>query len=122
MVLLTDSTVVNPGATDGYVAAIRRDVSDLELALWVVALGALVMDVALTIYGLSIGLVERNPVVRGALESYGPVILVLAKAVAVAVALAFRVTWPRYAVFPPLALAVPWTLAAGVNLVVIASA
>jgi len=106
-------------------SAVDRDasgVSDVELVIWTVALVALVLDTALTLYGLSIGLVERNPVVRAGLDAHGPVVLLVAKVAAVAVALAFRVSWPRLGLLAPLSLAVPWCLAVGINVAVIASA
>ncbi|PSQ29430.1 hypothetical protein BRD06_03035 [Halobacteriales archaeon QS_9_67_15] len=79
------------------------------------------LDVVLTAYGLSIGLVERNPLMRQALNAFGVAALVFAKAAAVAVALGFRVVWPEYALLAPIGLAVPWTIAVLVNAALIAS-
>jgi hypothetical protein len=38
-------------------------VSDLELLLWALVGWALMLDIVLTAYGLSIGLAERNPLI-----------------------------------------------------------
>lgn len=89
--------------------------------MWLVVCWTVVLDVGLTAYGLSIGLVERNPVMRHALDSVGLVALVAAKAVAVAYAVVFRLAWPEYAVFAPLGLAIPWVLVVVYNVVLLAS-
>jgi len=96
-------------------------VSDLELLLWFVVGSALVLDVGLTAYGLSNGFVERNPVMRQALDTIGIAALFVAKFAALGIAVGFRVTWPEYALVAPLGLAVPWTLAALYNAVLLAS-
>lgn len=95
--------------------------SPLEQALWLVVLGAMVLDIATTAYGLSIGLVERNPAVRWALDAFGLAALPALKAGAVVIALACRRAWPAHAVVVPLGLAVPWSLAVGINLALILS-
>ena len=96
-------------------------VSDLEFALWVVVCSTLVLDIGLTAYGLSNGLVERNPVMREALDSIGLAALFIAKFAALGIALGFRLAWPEYSLVAPLGLAVPWTLAAAYNAVLLAS-
>jgi hypothetical protein len=111
----TDATVRE------YLGTSSGSVSDLELLLWVLVCWALLLDVVLTAYGLSIGLVERNPLMRQALNAFGVAALVFAKAAAVAVALGFRVVWPEYALLAPIGLAVPWTIAVLVNAALIAS-
>ncbi|PSP68879.1 hypothetical protein BRC79_05265 [Halobacteriales archaeon QH_8_67_27] len=111
----TDATVRE------YLGTSSGSVSDLELLLWVLVCWALLLDVVLTAYGLSIGLVERNPLMRQALNVFGVAALVFAKAAAVAVALGFRVVWPEYALLAPIGLAVPWTIAVLVNAALIAS-
>lgn len=114
----TSLAVVGP---DDGIGAVLGHVSDLELALWGVVVGALVLDVATTTYGLSVGLVERNPAMRLALDSFGLVSLVVAKTGAVAFALAVRYVWPECALVVPLGLAVPWLFATGINIAVILS-
>jgi hypothetical protein len=96
-------------------------VSDLELVLWLVVCTTLVLDVALTAYGLSNGFVERNPVMREALDSLGLAALFIAKFAALGIAVGFRLAWPEYSLVAPLGLAVPWTLAAAYNAVLLAS-
>lgn len=103
------------------VDAAVESASDLELALWLVVVWTLVLDVALTVHGLSVGLAERNPVIQPAIHAVGPVALVLAKGAAVAVALALRAAFPRCALVVPLGLAIPWGLAALYNAVLLAS-
>jgi len=96
-------------------------VSDLEIVLWLVVSSALVLDVGLTAYGLSNGFVERNPVMREALDSIGIAALFVAKFAAVGIAVGFRLAWPEYSLVAPLGLAVPWTLAAAYNAVLLTS-
>lgn len=120
-ILLVDWTALEVFDSDEQLRLDLSGGSDLELVLWVVVFGALVSDIATTAYGLSIGLVEQNPVMRHALESFGLVSLAVAKVGAVAVALAVRAVWPEYALLAPLALAVPWVLAVGINVAVILS-
>ncbi|ELZ22508.1 hypothetical protein C475_18388 [Halosimplex carlsbadense 2-9-1] len=117
----TDPTAIDSSALDEYLGTVPGSVSDLELLLWVLVCWALVLDIVLTAYGLSIGLVERNPLMRQALETFGLAALGLAKAGAVAVALVFRFLWPEYAIVAPLGLAIPWILAVLINATLLAS-
>jgi len=96
-------------------------VSRLERALWCVVVVALVADVGLTAYGLSLGLVERNPIMRQALDVFGIAALAIGKGFALAVGLAVRARWPEYATVVPLGLALPWLVAAGINAALLAS-
>jgi hypothetical protein len=119
--VVTESVAVESSAVEEYLGAALGSVSDLELVLWVLVLWALVLDIVLTAYGLSIGLIERNPVMRQALELFGLAALGVAKVAAVALAVAFRVTWPGYALVAPLGLAVPWVFAVVFNAALLAS-
>lgn len=123
MILLvpTDWTAVEYLRPAERLDALFGSVSDLELALWLVVCSTLVLDVGLTAYGLSNGFVERNPVMRQALDSIGIAALFVAKFLAVGIALGFRVAWPEYALVAPLGLAVPWTLATVYNAALLAS-
>jgi len=94
----------------------------VERGLWLLVLVVSVLDIVTTSYGLSVGLVERNPLVRPALAEFGPAAFVVLKANAIAVGLVCRRLWPVCAVLAPLALAVTWLLAVGINLAVILSA
>jgi len=120
--VLVDLTALDVFDADDAVVAAFGNVSDLELLLWAVVLGAAATDIAVTTYGLSAGFVERNPAVRPAIEALGPAALVLAKAAAVGYALVVRYVWPQSALIVPVALAVPWLLATGISLAVILSA
>ncbi|MFB6160402.1 MAG: hypothetical protein ABEJ61_04395 [Haloferacaceae archaeon] len=95
-----------------------------ERLLWGVVLVTLLLDCVLTAYGLSIGLVERNPVAARLVARLGavPSFAVLKGGVLV-VALAGRRLLPdRYTPVVPLALALPWGVAVVVNAAVIARA
>lgn len=96
-------------------------VSSLELGLWLVVVVAMLLDIVTTAYGLSNGLVERNPVVRRALDTFGLAVLPVLKLAAVALGLACRRAWPACAYVVPVGLAVPWSVAVGVNLALILS-
>ncbi|MFC7194182.1 DUF5658 family protein [Halosimplex aquaticum] len=117
----TDPTAFDSSTIDEYLGAVSGSVSDLELLLWVLVCWALVLDIVLTAYGLSVGLVERNPLMRQALGAFGLSALALAKAAAVAVALVFRALWPEYALVAPIGLAIPWVLAVVFNAALLAS-
>jgi hypothetical protein len=93
----------------------------LEAVLWLVVLVAMVLDIVTTAYGLSVGLVERNPVVRAALDTFGVAALAGMKVGAVTLALVCRRAWPASALVVPLGLAIPWLLAVGINLALILS-
>lgn len=117
---LADWSPLDGGDADDGVASFAS-VSSVELGLWLVVLVAMLLDIATTAYGLSNGLVERNPFVRGALDTFGLAVLPVLKLGAVALALACRRAWPVCAHVVPLGLAVPWSLAAGINLALILS-
>jgi len=93
--------------------------ADHERALWVLLAVALVADGVLTWYGLERGLTEANPVMAAAmawLGVAGGIVLVKAGAVLVA-ALARASVSPATRPVVPLAMAIPWALAALINLV-----
>jgi hypothetical protein len=117
----TGPNLVDRSATVESLGVAVSSASDLELALWVLVFWTLVLDIGLTVYGLSVGLVERNPVMRHALDAVGLTALLVAKAAAVAIALGFRMAWPEYAIVAPLGLAVPWALAVVYNATLLAS-
>jgi hypothetical protein len=85
--------------------------------LWAVALAGLLLDVALTAYGLSLGLTELNPVARELMAAYSPVgAMVLLKAVALVVGGLGWLVVPRTArAVVPACLAVPWWIAVSIN-------
>lgn len=109
------------GGTAAGIGATRRRVARAERELWAVALLALLGDLVLTVYGLEQGLTEANPVARAAVERYGYVALAGLKAVALLVGVLGWVVLPRrYRAVIPLALAVPWTFAVVVNVMMLA--
>jgi len=89
-----------------------------ERALWVLLAVALVADGALTWYGLEHGLTEANPVMAAAMAWLGVAGgIVVVKGVAVVVAaLAGASVSPANRPVVPLAMAIPWGLAATINL------
>lgn len=92
----------------------------LERALWVLVALSLLGDVVTTFVGLHLGLAESNPVARGAIDAYGVVGMLALKAVAIGVALICRPMLPAaYRPIVPAGLAIPWTIAVGINLYMI---
>lgn len=90
--------------------------------LWAVTLAAVVGDLATTVYGLHIGLVERNPVVAAALARFGVVGMVALKGIAVSWVLAIRRVFGRtYGVAALFGLALPQSVAVVLNLLTILS-
>lgn len=117
---LAPAPAFEPSSVTDRLAAVLDWADRNERALWAVAVLALAADVALTRYGLANGLVERNPVARAATRELGFLALVGMKAGALAVGVGGRAALPsRYAPAVPLALALPWGLAAGVNAVLV---
>ncbi|WP_254543564.1 DUF5658 family protein [Halomarina pelagica] len=93
-----------------------------ERAFWGLAATAMLLDVALTHYGLRLGLVEMNPIASQVIAQYGLPGMVGMKSFGFGVALFGRqVVHRRYAALVPLALALPWLVAVCINVVMIAS-
>ena len=94
----------------------------LERALWVLVAFSLVGDVVTTFAGLHLGLAESNPIARSAIDGYGLAGMLALKAFAVGVGLACRPILPdAYKPIVPAGLAIPWTIAVGINLYMISS-
>lgn len=90
----------------------RRDVH-----LWLVVLGVMVADVALTMYGLSAGLVERNPIALFGIEAVGYAVLAYLKVPAIVLGLAGWVFLSECARrLNLIGLAIPWAAASVINL------
>jgi hypothetical protein len=91
--------------------------------LWAAAIGTLIADVALTAYGLRLGLAELNPVAADLIAEVGLLpALGLLKGGAVAVAVGgWTVMPPDYRGLVPAGLTIPWAVAAAVNLLTIAA-
>ncbi len=91
-----------------------------ETVLWVFVIVVMIADTLLTYYGLERGLVETNPVARLGLEQFGYASLGLFKILALGIGLACRPLLPQqYTPVVPLGLAIPWTVASFINLLVI---
>jgi len=106
------------GSTSGAVERLERH----QRALWAVVALALLADTALTAYGLHVGMFEANPIMRSAVAAFGTPGLLLPKAAALFAAVGIRAAVSeRLRAVVPATLATPWLVAAGVNLVGIAS-
>ncbi|MFC7155379.1 DUF5658 family protein [Halomarina halobia] len=93
-----------------------------ERAFWGLAVTAMLLDIGLTYYGLRLGLVEMNPIASEIIAKYGLPGMIGMKSFGFGVALfGRRVVHRRYAALVPLALALPWLVAACINVVMIAS-
>ncbi|SEK71670.1 hypothetical protein [Haloferax larsenii] len=93
-----------------------RVVSD-DSHLWLVTLLALVLDVATTMFGLSLGLSELNPVVLALMPQFGALgTLLLLKSVVLLISGTMWVFLPvRYRGAIPIGVAVPWGVAGLMN-------
>lgn len=101
--------------------SITEQIAGVEHQLWLVALSAAALDVYLTYKGLQFGLSEGNPVMAALIHESGIAALALAKAVLFAVAGGIRVLRPSWGPWLPLGLAIPWILAAGINVTLLAT-
>lgn len=92
-----------------------------EQELWFVVFAAMLVDVTLTVHGLTLGLTEVNPIARGAIDAAGVLGLYALKAGALFVGGCCRlVVDDRYGVVVPVGLAVPSLVAVLINTVIIA--
>ncbi|MEF8784866.1 MAG: DUF5658 family protein [Haloarculaceae archaeon] len=92
-----------------------------ERELWFVVFAAMLVDVTLTVHGLTLGLTERNPIARAAIDTAGVLGLYAIKVGALFVGGCCRlVVDDRYGVVVPVGLAVPSLVAVVVNTAVIA--
>ena len=91
-----------------------------ERWFWLVAAVVMLADVALTIYGLELGLRETNPVARAALDRAGVAGLVGLKGLALAVAgICWYLVPGDFRIVVPLGLLLPSLVAVLVNVVTI---
>jgi len=91
-----------------------------ERELWLLTLGAMLVDVTLTVHGLQLGLRELNPVGRAALDVAGILGLYALKGVALGLGVSCVLLIPRkFRPLVPLGLAIPSVLAVLINTVVI---
>lgn len=91
-----------------------------ERELWLLTLGAMLVDVTLTVHGLQLGLRELNPVARAALDTAGVLGLYALKGVALTMGVCcVRLIPSTYSPLVPLGLAIPSVLAVIINTTVI---
>jgi len=102
---------------DGLIASARwRVVARNERLLWLLVAVSATLDIVTTVHGLQHGLIEQNPLARGAIDGTGYWVMIPIKAGAIGVGLALRPLLPdQYTAIIPLALAGPWTLAVLIN-------
>lgn len=93
----------------------------IEGHLWVLAVFVAAADVALTAWGLQAGLAEGNPFVAALLAEVGILALVALKGVLLGLAAGCRWVRPRWGPWLPLGLALPWLVAASINLTLLAA-
>jgi len=87
-----------------------------ERELWFVVTAAMLVDVTLTVHGLTLGLRELNPVAKAAIDSLGVLGLYALKSVALCAGLCCRVAIPdRYGPIVPLGLGLPSAVAVFIN-------
>jgi hypothetical protein len=92
-----------------------------EKTLWALVVGALVVDLGLTIYGLELGFSEQNQLAVVFLTSFGATGIVALKLGALGLAVGLRQLLPLdYRGLVPLALAIPWWIGAISNAIHIA--
>lgn len=118
--LLSGSADSGSGAGGGSRSSLRSrffsTLAAIERDLWVLAIAAMAGDVALTMYGLDIGLEETNPVARRALDGAGILGLSVLKMLALFVGGCGRAVIPdRANAVVPIALGIPSLCAVVIN-------
>jgi hypothetical protein len=116
-----ESETVGPAVGGAPVSRVAVLTTTYATPLWAAVVVGSVLDAALTVYGIRIGLTERNPVAAGLIASIGVVpAIALLKGAALAVAVGGWVLLPESVRgLVPAALAVPWLGAAAVNVLTI---
>ncbi|MFQ3294772.1 MAG: hypothetical protein ACI9EZ_001892 [Halobacteriales archaeon] len=104
-------------------ARLQRVTQIFETELWIALALFLVLDVLLTMVGISLGLVEGNPIARMAIHRFGGGGLVLLKVAAVGIALigCARIE-DQFRPVIPLSISIIWGFAVGVNALLILTA
>lgn len=105
-----------PGSSDSRCGRLLESAATVERELWFVVVCAMLVDIVLTLHGLQLGLVERNPVARRALDAFGTLGLYGLKMAALSVGVCCRLAvHERYAPVVPVGLAVPSLVAVCIN-------
>ena len=87
-----------------------------DIHLWLLVLLAMSLDIALTIYGLRIGLIERNPIVLFSVDMIGYSMLAFLKVPAIGIGFVGWFVLPKPARrLNLIGLSLPWFMAASVN-------
>lgn len=95
----------------------------LERLLWGLVALSLVGDIVTTFAGLRLGLAESNPVAQSAIEDHGLIGMLALKGIAIVVGLVCRPLLPAaYRSIVPAGLAIPWAVAACINVYMISTA
>lgn len=105
----------------GHLGAATEALGSVEPQLWALAVLAAVLDVWLTFVGLQAGLQEGNPVVASLVGAAGIAALGLAKVAALGVGGVCRALRPQWGPWLSLGLALPWVVAVGINLGLLAT-
>jgi hypothetical protein len=92
-------------------------VGSVEPWLWGLVGVSLVLDVALTAYGLGLGLEEANPIARALFSMIGVIeAMLLLKGIVLALGIVAWVSLPRrYRAVVPIGIALPWLVASTIN-------
>jgi hypothetical protein len=99
---------------------LSRPVERRDFRLWALVIAAMVADIALTIYGLEQGLLERNPIVLFGLDVVGYAALAFLKVPALVLGFVGWVSLPRtFGRLNLVGLALPWLAAVLINVWVI---
>lgn len=110
-----------PESSDTRGGRLLESAAALERELWLLVVCAMLADVALTVHGRQVGLVERNPIARHALGALGVPGLYGLKAVALGLGGLCRLAVDdRYGPVVPLGLALPSLAAVCLNAALVA--
>lgn len=92
-----------------------------ERELWFAVVAVMLVDITLTVHGLTLGLPEANPVARAAIDTAGVLGLYGLKAIALAIGVGCRlIVEDRYGFVVPLGLGIPSLAAVFINSAVLA--
>jgi hypothetical protein len=114
------ATAIAQARVERRLQAITAVLDPVERQLWLVAVLLAGLDVALTHWGLQVGLAEGNPLVSALLAEVGIVALAGMKGALLGLAAACRWVRPRWGPWLPLGLSLPWLAAVAVNLTLLA--
>ncbi|WP_338739454.1 DUF5658 family protein [Haloplanus salilacus] len=116
-----EPATVGPAVGGAWLSRLAALTTAHAARLWVAVIVGLVLDAALTVYGIRLGLTESNPVAADLIARVGVVpALALLKGASLAVAVGGWFLLPeRYRGLVPAGLAIPWIGAAAVNVLAV---